>query len=257
MSALKAIENILDYVRGKDDLYANGAIRQFAEEAIAELASRSTPKHGETLEYIAEAAEDHPLFMGHEADIETMDAEGGDAAFVTDIAQRARAAIASSSVSTKSHHVPDPKSVGGLQLGVSATEQGATICLMQSHHDGSVTVIHSGTYRLGDSTAHVCLAPSPSVEPAGWQPIETAPKDQPILAICSKPSPDDYGTEQAAIFDQLSFQFRQAFPGRHVIEWAKCDPDEPAWWFMADDWHETPAWPTHWMPLPAPPKDRP
>ncbi len=39
MGTREALENILAYVRGKDDLYANGAIRQFAEEGLAGLAA--------------------------------------------------------------------------------------------------------------------------------------------------------------------------------------------------------------------------
>ena len=45
------------------------------------------------LKYIAEAAEKHPKFLGIDADIDALESEGGDAAFVTDIAQCARNAL--------------------------------------------------------------------------------------------------------------------------------------------------------------------
>ena len=52
-----------------------------------------------------------------------------------------------------------------LQLGVAATKDGATVCLIQPHADGSMTVIHSGTHPIGDTGATVQLAAAPQAEP--------------------------------------------------------------------------------------------
>lgn len=47
----------------------------------------------EDMEYIRDQCEDHPLFMGADATIEEIDRKGGDAATITDLAQRAAAAL--------------------------------------------------------------------------------------------------------------------------------------------------------------------
>lgn len=38
------LEDVLAYVRGKDDLYANGALRQIAEDALGEEAAPTVPE---------------------------------------------------------------------------------------------------------------------------------------------------------------------------------------------------------------------
>lgn len=45
-----------------------------------------------------------------------------------------------------------------LSIGVSVTEQGAAVCLMQPNADGSTTVIYSETHPTGDSIGHAVLA---------------------------------------------------------------------------------------------------
>jgi hypothetical protein len=93
-----------------------------------------------------------------------------------------------------------------------------------------------------------------------WQPIETAPKDKPILAWCDHEA-DDYVADEvkgtltlyAAHYEGLS----HAPTGRHIIEWGGGWSDDdaclPDWWFVAGSEFEVAANPTHWMPLPAPP----
>lgn len=48
-----------------------------------------------------------------------------------------------------------------ITIGVAATEQGATICLMQPHVDGTATVIYSETHPIGDSLGRAALASAP------------------------------------------------------------------------------------------------
>lgn len=43
------------------------------------------------------------------------------------------------------------QAVAELRIGVSATDQGATICIMQPHADGTITVVYTETHPLGDS----------------------------------------------------------------------------------------------------------
>ncbi|WP_343499208.1 hypothetical protein [Achromobacter denitrificans] len=45
-----------------------------------------------------------------------------------------------------------------LRIGVSATDQGATICIMRPHTDGTITVIYTETHPLGDSVGRAALA---------------------------------------------------------------------------------------------------
>ncbi|AZS78808.1 hypothetical protein ELS24_10350 [Achromobacter spanius] len=45
-----------------------------------------------------------------------------------------------------------------LRIGVSATDQGATICIMQPHTDGTITVVYTETHPLGDSLGRAVLA---------------------------------------------------------------------------------------------------
>lgn len=71
-----------------------------------------------------------------------------------------------------------------------------------------------------------------------WQPIESAPKDGTVLILYSS-------------------------QGMEMGSWKKDENyrDQPAKWFSeeGDDWstgyYYCPMDPTHWMPLPAPPKN--
>lgn len=48
--------------------------------------------------------------------------------------------------------------VADIRIGVSATGQGAAICIMQPHADGSITTIYSEMHPLGDSMGRAALA---------------------------------------------------------------------------------------------------
>lgn len=51
--------------------------------------------------------------------------------------------------------------VADIRIGVSATGQGATVCVMQQHADGTATVIYSEPHPLGDSVGRAALARGP------------------------------------------------------------------------------------------------
>ena len=104
-----------------------------------------------------------------------------------------------------------------------------------------------------------------------WQPIETAPKDKPILAWCDHEAApyhleggfgiDGKLTLYAAHAEGLS----HADTGFHIVEWGGeyCDGDGeedyyciPDWWFVVGSEWEMAANPTHWMPLPKPPEEK-
>jgi len=101
-----------------------------------------------------------------------------------------------------------------------------------------------------------------------WQPIETAPKDKPILAWCDHES-DPYHLEGGVGIDGKLTLYAAHAEGLshadtvfHIIEWGGeycgggaeedyyCIPD---WWFVVGSDFEQVANPTHWMPLPEPP----
>lgn len=96
-----------------------------------------------------------------------------------------------------------------------------------------------------------------------WQPMETAPRDRPILAWCDHAS-DSYVedvlsgrlTPYAAHAEGLG----HAVDGYQVVEWGGGyhDPDGemmPDWWFVAGSGFECPASPIRWTNLPLPPTD--
>jgi hypothetical protein len=77
-----------------------------------------------------------------------------------------------------------------------------------------------------------------------WQPIKTAPKDgDSILVYCQK--------EQMV---GLAQWYRRIIRGEYKWAWywthAEPDEDSEEWW----DCYPT-CFPSHWMPLPAPPED--
>lgn len=72
-----------------------------------------------------------------------------------------------------------------------------------------------------------------------WQPIETAPKDKMIL-----------------LYRPTAFDWGKVAPGKWDAQKNHAKP-KPFWaiWLRIGGTHESRHWePTHWMPLPEPPK---
>ena len=98
-----------------------------------------------------------------------------------------------------------------------------------------------------------------------WQPVETAPKDRPILAWCdheADPGSEDEG-RTLTIYAGHSEGLSHAETGYHIIEWGGSWDDSsyenpnagwmPDWWFVVGSEFEVAANPTHWMELPQKP----
>lgn len=90
-----------------------------------------------------------------------------------------------------------------------------------------------------------------------WRPIETAPKDRPILALCRHDA-DPYfieGGRRLTTYGAHAEGLTRVADGPHVVVWGgEYDGDEgviPAWWFLNDGDFETVANPVAWMSIPA------
>jgi len=101
-----------------------------------------------------------------------------------------------------------------------------------------------------------------------WQPIETAPKNKPILAWCkhdADPYVEDAQTGRLTTYGAHCEGLSYASDGYNVVEWGGetseyGDYNEllyiiPGWWFVVESEFEVAANPTHWMPLPEPPEE--
>ena len=75
----------------------------------------------------------------------------------------------------------------------------------------------------------------------GWQPIETAPKDQSVLL---------YGKSDDTFTSEVSFPHPVVFSGY----WCSLDG---AWCTTGSSWVGPFMKPTHWQPLPEPPSSLP
>lgn len=106
---------------------------------------------------------------------------------------------------------------------------------------------------------------SASFPASAWQPIETAPKDAPVLAWCDHEA-DPYSLDvdggSLTLYAAHAEGMGHAETGWHIIEWGGSFSDSeddggawlPDWWFVVGSEFEIAANPTHWMPLPPPPE---
>ena len=65
--------------------------------------------------------------------------------------------------------------VADIRIGVSATSQGAAICIMQPHADGSTTTIYSEMHPLGDSMGNAALVSAPVADERALPPLPHIP----------------------------------------------------------------------------------
>jgi len=103
-----------------------------------------------------------------------------------------------------------------------------------------------------------------------WRPIESAPQDRPIVGWCvdecSDPDCDYSGGNKGrlCVFHAHAEGLSRCGLGPQVLEWGGAFDDSsweypnqahlPDWWFRKGSEFEVVANPTHWMPLPEPPK---
>ncbi len=97
--------------------------------------------------------------------------------------------------------------------------------------------------------------------PEGFQPIETAPKDRPIVGLCiheADPYTED-GGRTLTVYGAHCEGLSHVPDGLHVIEWGGEYLEQdftgatfsiPAWWFRSGSDFEEVANPVAWMDLP-------
>lgn len=80
-----------------------------------------------------------------------------------------------------------------------------------------------------------------------WRPIETAPEYTEVLC---------WRADQGIFISQLTVP-GEVIPGNQLEQMPPFPEDFKEWFNEAWGWQEGDERPTHWMPLPAPPKDSP
>jgi len=112
--------------------------------------------------------------------------------------------------------------------------------------------------------ARAAITALDAVRGDGWRTMESAPKDVPIIGWCNHAAdeyvyPDGNLTTYGAHCEGASY----ADDGCHILEWGGYYEEEgfgrlfhvSDWWFVRGSEWEVVANPTHWRPLPLPPKE--
>lgn len=115
-----------------------------------------------------------------------------------------------------------------------------------------------------ESEARAALAAVQPREDDGWRLIASAPKDgTEILGWCVHGSDPYYFNDRSlTVYGAHVEGLSHVSDGAHVLVWgggwSDCEDDGggslPDWWFRSDSEFDVAANPTHWRPLPAPPK---
>ncbi len=114
--------------------------------------------------------------------------------------------------------------VAEVQIGVSVTEQGATVCLMQPHANGSATVIYSNTHPPGDSLGRAALASAPVAPQACPTDVCQAGKADGVLCTndeCDRangvrPASAPVAADARAEFARAEISFPMTIPSHRV-----------------------------------------
>lgn len=135
--------------------------------------------------------------------------------------------------------------LNGFSLRLSREEWGAVMDGLILERERSDSRKRTNPESCSDARSAMCLdliqrigtpeslAAQDAEKVAGWQPIESAPKDgTPVLVV-------------------------ENIDGRQVVGEAYCCPDDESFYWAQESPHDYPEpdkiFPTHWMPLPSPP----
>ena len=140
-------------------------------------------------------------------------------------------------------------------------ERDGTFPRLHHRKDDARRLVESITVHPKASMHPLYIQPPTSAVPEAdaerWRPIETAPKDRPILALCQHDA-DPYfieGGRRLTTYGAHAEGLTRVEDGPHVVVWGgEYDGDEgviPAWWFLNDGYFETVANPVAWMSIPA------